>query len=55
MIGLVHDQPDDPLIFIEKCTDITRSLGGTRFVKWDSFIGLGLPSVLRNVSKRSGA
>jgi len=39
MIGLVHDQPNDPLAFIEKCMNITRNIGGTKFVVWDSFIG----------------
>ena len=39
LIGLVHDQPGDPLTFMVDCINKARSKGGGRNVDWDDFIG----------------
>ena len=39
MIGLVHDQPDDPIGFMIDGLEKVRSKGGARMVDWDDFFG----------------
>ncbi|CAK8673047.1 unnamed protein product [Clavelina lepadiformis] len=38
MIGLLHERPEDPLTFMQSCIEDTKRIGGTKHVKWDSFV-----------------